>query len=95
MEHIDHFDNLCDSYGVFDFEKKMMLFSTSLAGPALDWAQHEPLSTIESWIDFREAFLEEICKEPPFKSKYTTTLISWRESVMKKNGEAYHLILKF
>ncbi|CAA7016803.1 unnamed protein product [Microthlaspi erraticum] len=69
LEHIDHFDNLCDSYGVFDFEKKMMLFSTSLAGPALDWAQHEPLSTIESWIDFREAFLE-ICKEPPFKSKY-------------------------
>ncbi|CAA7037700.1 unnamed protein product [Microthlaspi erraticum] len=43
LEHIDHFDNLCDSYGVFDFEKKMMLFSTSLAGPALDWAQHEPL----------------------------------------------------
>ncbi|CAA7053431.1 unnamed protein product [Microthlaspi erraticum] len=42
LEHIDHFDNLCDSYGVFDFEKKMMLFSTSLAGPALDWAQHEP-----------------------------------------------------
>ncbi|CAA7045143.1 unnamed protein product [Microthlaspi erraticum] len=40
----------------------MMLFSTSLAGPALDWAQHEPLSTIESWIDFREAFLE-ICKD--------------------------------
>ncbi|CAA7048957.1 unnamed protein product [Microthlaspi erraticum] len=35
LEHIDHFDNLCDSYGVFDFEKKMMLFSTSLAG-ALD-----------------------------------------------------------
>ncbi|CAA7039931.1 unnamed protein product [Microthlaspi erraticum] len=41
LEHIDHFDNLCDSYGVFDFEKKMMLFSTSLAGPALDWAQHD------------------------------------------------------
>ncbi|CAA7028539.1 unnamed protein product [Microthlaspi erraticum] len=44
LEHIDHFENLCDSYGVFDFEKKMMLFSMSLAGPALDWAQHEPLS---------------------------------------------------
>ncbi|CAA7020275.1 unnamed protein product [Microthlaspi erraticum] len=69
LEHIDHFDNLCDSYGVFDFEKKMMLFSTSLAGPALDWAQHEPLSTIESWIDFREAFLKRFAR-PPFKSKY-------------------------
>ncbi|CAA7039518.1 unnamed protein product [Microthlaspi erraticum] len=94
LEHIDHFDNLCDSYGVFDFEKKMMLFSTSLAGPALDWAQHEPLSTIESWIDFREAFLKRFARLPPFKSKYTTTLISWRESVMKKNGEAYHPILE-
>ncbi|CAA7018049.1 unnamed protein product [Microthlaspi erraticum] len=62
LEHIDHFDNLCDSYGVFDFEKKMMLFSTSLAGPALDWAQHEPLSTIESWIDFREAFLKRFAR---------------------------------
>ncbi|CAA7039520.1 unnamed protein product [Microthlaspi erraticum] len=70
LEHIDHFDNLCDSYGVFDFEKKMMLFSTSLAGPALDWAQHEPLSTIESWIDFREAFLKRFARLPPFKSKY-------------------------
>ncbi|CAA7020056.1 unnamed protein product [Microthlaspi erraticum] len=75
LEHIDHFDNLCDSYGVFDFEKKMMLFSTSLAGPALDWAQHEPLSTIESWIDFREAFLERICKKPPFKSNLNEELI--------------------
>ncbi|CAA7057266.1 unnamed protein product [Microthlaspi erraticum] len=62
LEHIDHFENLCDSYGVFDFEKKMMLFSTSLAGPALDWAQHEPLSTIESWIDFREAFLKRFAR---------------------------------
>ncbi|CAA7059864.1 unnamed protein product [Microthlaspi erraticum] len=70
LEHLDHFDNLCDSYGVFDFEKKMMLFSTSLAGPALDWAQHEPLSTIESWIDFREAFLKRFARLPPFKSKY-------------------------
>ncbi|CAA7021766.1 unnamed protein product [Microthlaspi erraticum] len=48
----------------------MMLFSTSLAGPALDWAQHEPLSTIESWIDFREAFLKRFARMPPFKSKY-------------------------
>ncbi|CAA7061011.1 unnamed protein product [Microthlaspi erraticum] len=40
----------------------MMLFSTSLAGPALDWAQHEPLSTIESWIDFREAFLKRFAR---------------------------------
>ncbi|CAA7057046.1 unnamed protein product [Microthlaspi erraticum] len=48
----------------------MMLFSTSLAGPALDWAQHEPLSTIESWIDFREAFLKRFARLPPFKSKY-------------------------
>ncbi|CAA7042942.1 unnamed protein product [Microthlaspi erraticum] len=47
----------------------MMLFSTSLAGPALDWAQHEPLSTIESWIDFREAFLE-ICKETTFQIQH-------------------------
>ncbi|CAA7052923.1 unnamed protein product [Microthlaspi erraticum] len=47
------------------------LFSdTSLAGPALDWAQHEPLSTIESWIDFREAFLKRFARLPPFKSKY-------------------------
>ncbi|CAA7036945.1 unnamed protein product [Microthlaspi erraticum] len=23
LEHIDHFENLCDSYGVFDFEKKI------------------------------------------------------------------------
>ncbi|CAA7040998.1 unnamed protein product [Microthlaspi erraticum] len=70
LEHIDHFDNLCDSYRVFDFEKKMMLFSTSLAGRALDWAQHEPPSTIESWIDFRDAFLERFAKKTPFKSKY-------------------------
>ncbi|CAA7039400.1 unnamed protein product [Microthlaspi erraticum] len=48
----------------------MMLFSMSLAGPALDWAQHEPLSPIESWIDFREAFLERFARRPPFKSKY-------------------------
>ncbi|CAA7045568.1 unnamed protein product [Microthlaspi erraticum] len=41
LEHIDHFENLCDSYGVFDFEKKMMLFSMSLAGPALDWAHDD------------------------------------------------------
>ncbi|CAA7015118.1 unnamed protein product [Microthlaspi erraticum] len=95
LEHIDHFDNLCDSYGVFDFEKKMMLFSTSLAGPALDWAQHEPLSTIESWIDFREAFLKRFARSHLSNPSTTTTLISWRESVMKKNGEAYHPILKF
>ncbi|CAA7052544.1 unnamed protein product [Microthlaspi erraticum] len=75
LEHIDHFDNLCDSYGVFDFEKKMMLFSTSLAGPALDWAQHEPLSTIESWIDFREAFLKRFARLPPFKSNLNEELI--------------------
>ncbi|CAA7051107.1 unnamed protein product [Microthlaspi erraticum] len=48
----------------------MMLFSMSLAGQALDWAQHEPLSTIESWIDFREAFLKRFVRLPPFKSKY-------------------------
>ncbi|CAA7035531.1 unnamed protein product [Microthlaspi erraticum] len=48
----------------------MMLFSTSLAGPALDWAQHEPVSTIESWIGFREAFLKRFVRLPPFKSKY-------------------------
>ncbi|CAA7048972.1 unnamed protein product [Microthlaspi erraticum] len=48
----------------------MMLFSMSLAGPALDWAQHEPLSSIESWIDFREAFLKRFVRLPPFKSKY-------------------------
>ncbi|CAA7039958.1 unnamed protein product [Microthlaspi erraticum] len=48
----------------------MMLFSTSLAGPELDWAQHEPPSRIESWIDFRDAFLEWFAKKPPFKSKY-------------------------
>ncbi|CAA7027634.1 unnamed protein product [Microthlaspi erraticum] len=94
LEHIDHFDNLCDSYGVFDFEKKMMLFSTSLAGPALDWAQHEPLSTIESWIDFREAFLKRFARTT-FQIQVHTTLISWRESVKKKNGEAYHPILNF
>ncbi|CAA7034109.1 unnamed protein product [Microthlaspi erraticum] len=32
LEHIDHFENLCDSYGVFNFEKKIMLFSMPLAG---------------------------------------------------------------
>ncbi|CAA7024145.1 unnamed protein product [Microthlaspi erraticum] len=72
------------------------LFSdTSLAGPALDWAQHEPPSTIESWIDFREAFLERFAKKPPFKSKYYHYSHQLEESVMKKNGEAYHPILKF
>ncbi|CAA7038418.1 unnamed protein product [Microthlaspi erraticum] len=95
LEHIDHFDNLCDSYGVFDFEKKMMLFSTSLAGPALDWAQHEPLSTIESWIDFREAFLKRFARLPPFKSKYNHYSHQLEREREKKNGEAYHPILKF
>ncbi|CAA7029399.1 unnamed protein product [Microthlaspi erraticum] len=95
LEHIDHFDNLCDSYGVFDFEKKMMLFSTSLAGPALDWAQHEPPLQSSHGSILEKLSWKGFARKPPFKSKYTTTLISWRESVMKKNGEAYHPILKF
>ncbi|CAA7042226.1 unnamed protein product [Microthlaspi erraticum] len=94
LEHIDHFDNLCDSYGVFDFEKKMMLFSTSLAGPALDWAQHEP-PLQSSHGSILEKLSWRFARNHLSNPSTTTTLISWRESVMKKNGEAYHLILKF
>ncbi|CAA7050014.1 unnamed protein product [Microthlaspi erraticum] len=72
----------------------MMLFSTSLAGPALDWAQHEPplesshgsILEMLSWKGLQRSHLS--------NPSTTTTLISWRESVMKKNGEAYHPILK-
>ncbi|CAA7040396.1 unnamed protein product [Microthlaspi erraticum] len=51
---------------------------------------HEPLSPIESWIDFREAFLKRFARRPPFKSKYNHYSISMKWSVMKKNGEAYN-----
>ncbi|CAA7040979.1 unnamed protein product [Microthlaspi erraticum] len=70
LEHIDHFDNLCDSYGVFDFEKKMMLFSTSLAGPALDWAQHEPPLQSSHGSILEKLSWKGFARKPPFKSKY-------------------------
>ncbi|CAA7023993.1 unnamed protein product [Microthlaspi erraticum] len=69
------------------------LETMSLAGPALDWAQHEP--PLNRVMDrFQRSFLERFARRPPFKSKYNHYSYHMKWSVMKKNGEAYNPILR-